>query len=121
MRFLSSRHPRESVVEDNLRRAVAAFVEGGQLCFSIKLGQGQDFALGPFLDPDNPIAPFKEKMIWVSRTVLDDALALPRFSELSIAEDTISRPLHGCATPRPAARCTASPVSSISVLKRHRV
>lgn len=84
-----SLYTREPMVEDNLRRAVGAFIGGGQLCFSIKLGQELDFAIGPFLDPDNPIAPFKEKMIWVSRAVLNDVLALPRFSELSIAEDTM--------------------------------
>jgi hypothetical protein len=84
-----SLYTRDSVVEDNLRRAVAAFIDGRQRCFSIKLGQERDFAIGPFLDPENPIAPFKEKMIWVSRAVLDDVLALPRFSELSIAEDTV--------------------------------
>jgi hypothetical protein len=84
-----SLYTRDPVVEDNLRRAVAAFIECDQHCFSIKLGQERDFAIAPFLDADHPIAPFKEKMIWVSRTVLDDVLALPRFSELSIAEDTV--------------------------------
>ncbi|MDP2800730.1 MAG: hypothetical protein Q8O26_02505 [Phreatobacter sp.] len=79
----------DTLVEDNLRRAVAAFVDGGQHCFSIKLGQERDFVIGPFLDTENPIAPFKEKMIWVSRAVLDDVLALPHFSDLSIAEDTV--------------------------------
>ena len=79
----------DPVVEDNLRSAVAAFIEGDQICFSIKLGQEREFSIGPFLDLDNPIAPFKEKMIWVNRAVLDDVLALPGFSELSIAEDAV--------------------------------
>lgn len=76
-------------VEDNLRAAVGTFLERRDRCYSIKLGPETDLAIGPFLDPDGPIAPFKEKMIWASRAVLDEVLALPRFAELSIAEDTV--------------------------------
>ena len=33
--------------------------------------------------------PFKEKMLWVSREVLDEALQMPRFTELSVGEDAV--------------------------------
>lgn len=79
----------DPTVEDNLRRAVARFLTGRYRAFSIKLGQERDLAFRRFVDPDGPIAPFKEKMIWVRRDVLDDVLALPRFAELSIAEDSV--------------------------------
>lgn len=80
---------RDPQVEANLRRAAGEFLARGDRCYSIKLGQGRDFAIGAFLDPEGPIAPFKEKMIWVNRAVLDEVLAQPRFAELSIAEDSV--------------------------------
>jgi hypothetical protein len=79
----------DAAVEENLCRAVRLFLDGGYRSFSIKLGQGREFAVGPFIDPQGPIAPFKEKMIWASPAVLDEALALPGFRDLSIAEDTV--------------------------------
>lgn len=78
-----------ATVEQNLRSAAKTFIEGRFRAFSIRLGPSTDLVYGPFIDPDGPIAPFKEKMIWASRAVVDEALALPRFDELAIAEDTV--------------------------------
>jgi hypothetical protein len=91
-------------VEDNLRSAVGSFLERRDQCYSVKLGSRTDLAFEPFLDPDGPIAPFKEKMIWASRDVLDSVLALPRFDELSIAEDTVITALAWKSDPE---RCRA--------------
>jgi hypothetical protein len=76
-------------VDENLRRAARRFIAEEHRAYSIKLGTEETLAFGPFVDLDGPIMPFKEKMMWVSRPVLDAALALPRFAELSIGEDAV--------------------------------
>ncbi len=43
----------------------------------------------PFIDPNGPIMPFKEKMIWVSRAVMEEALAFPAFATLAVGEDVV--------------------------------
>lgn len=84
-----SRYRAAPDIDDNLRRAAAEFLGTNARAFSIKLGQGRDLTYAPFIDPAGPIAPFKEKMLWVSRSVVNDALAQPRFSEISIGEDAV--------------------------------
>lgn len=79
----------DPVVDANLRRAARRFIAGGHRAYSMKLGPGRDFVTWPFVDPAGPIMPFKEKMLWVSRAVLDAVLAMPRFSEISIGEDAV--------------------------------
>ncbi len=84
----------------NLRRAAQTFLERGHRAYSIKLGPEETLRIGPFVDPDGPIMPFKEKMMWVSRPVLDAVLAQPRFAELSIGEDAVVAALAWLAEPR---------------------
>jgi hypothetical protein len=79
----------DETVDANLCAAAQAFLEGGHRAQSIKLGDATTLAFTPFLDPAGPIMPFKEKMLWASRPVLDAVLALPRFPELSIGEDAV--------------------------------
>jgi hypothetical protein len=79
-------HP---AVEANLRRAARDFIGRGHRAYSIKLGNGYDLAYAPFVDPAGPVMPFKEKMLWVSRAVAEEVVALPRFAELSIGEDAV--------------------------------
>jgi hypothetical protein len=79
-------HP---VVDANIRRAARTFIERGHRAYSIKLGATHELAFRPFVDPAGPIMPFKEKMLWVSREVLDEVLETPRFAELSIGEDAV--------------------------------
>jgi hypothetical protein len=79
-------HP---VVDRNLRTAARNFIERGHRAYSIKLGAGTELSYAPFVDLDGPIMPFKEKMLWVSRAALDEVLAVPRFTELSIGEDAV--------------------------------
>ncbi len=79
----------DPTVDENLRAAARAFLEGGHRAHSVKLGDNTTLSFAPFLDPAGPIMPFKEKMLWVSRPVLDAVLALPRFPELSIGEDAV--------------------------------
>lgn len=79
-------HP---VVDRNLAQAAQHFLDQGDRAYSIKLGPDQKLAYGPFVDPYGPIMPFKEKMLWVSRAVLDEVLAIPRFPELSVGEDAV--------------------------------
>lgn len=76
-------------VDLNLRRAARRFVDEGHRAYSIKLGTADVLSFGPFVTPPAAIMPFKEKMLWVSREVLDEILALPRFAELSIGEDAV--------------------------------
>ena len=89
-------------VDANLRQAAQDFLARGDRAYSIKLGQGRALEYWPFIDPDGPIMPFKEKMLWVSRAVMDEALAFPRFAELSVGEDVV---LSALAWRGDAARC----------------
>jgi hypothetical protein len=79
----------DAAVDANLRAAARHFIAGGHRAYSIKLGDSRALAYVPFVDPDGPIMPFKEKMMWVSRPVLDEVLRTPRFTELSIGEDAV--------------------------------
>jgi hypothetical protein len=76
-------------VDRNLREAAGTFIARDHRAYSIKLGSHAALDYKPFVDLASPIMPFKEKMLWVSRQVLEEALALPRFSELSIGEDAV--------------------------------
>jgi hypothetical protein len=40
--------------------------------------------------------PFKEKMLWVSRAVMEEALAFPAFATLSVGEDVVLAALAWC-------------------------
>jgi hypothetical protein len=84
-----SRYRAAPDIDANLARAANDFLGSEARAFSIKLGQGRDLGYDRFVDPAGPIAPFKEKMLWVSRAVLDEALATPHFAELSIGEDAV--------------------------------
>jgi len=84
-----SRYRADPVVDENLRTAARDFLEHGGRAFSIKLGGGRTLEYWPFIDRDGPIMPFKEKMLWVSRAVMEEALACPRFAELSVGEDVV--------------------------------
>jgi hypothetical protein len=79
----------DPIVDENIRRAARAFIERGHRAYSIKLGSSYELDYQPFVNLDGPIMPFKEKMLWVSRPVLDAVLATPRFAELSIGEDAV--------------------------------
>ncbi len=87
-------------VDANLRNAAQSFLAQGHRAYSIKLGLGRELAYGPFLNPEDPIMPFKEKMMWVSPAVLDAVLDLPRFSELSIGEDAVIAAVAWLADPQ---------------------
>ena len=76
-------------VDANIRRAARTFIECGHRAYSIKLGASYELDYQPFVDLAGPIMPFKEKMLWASRQVLDEVLKTPRFSELSIGEDAV--------------------------------
>ena len=92
----------DPVVDANLRQAARDFLAHEDRAYSIKLGQNRDLEYWPFIDTDGPIMPFKEKMMWASRAVLDEVLALPRFAELSIGEDVV---ISAVAWRGGAARC----------------
>jgi hypothetical protein len=79
-------HP---AVDANIARAACNFVARGHRAYSIKLGTSYALEYQPFVDLAGPIMPFKEKMLWVSREVLDQVLVTPRFRELSIGEDAV--------------------------------
>ena len=79
----------DPVIDENLRQAARDFLVHEDRAYSIKLGQNKALEYAPFIDPEGPIMPFKEKMQWASRAVLDEVLALPRFAELSIGEDVV--------------------------------
>lgn len=79
----------EPVVDVNLRAAARCFLEQGDRAYSIKLGQSLGLEYWPFIDPKGPIMPFKEKMLWVSRGVMEEALAFPKFADLSVGEDVV--------------------------------
>lgn len=76
-------------IDDNLRQTARDFLNNDHRAYSIKLGQGRTVRYCPFVDNNGPIMPFKEKMLWVSRAVMDEALAFPRFAELSVGEDAV--------------------------------
>lgn len=76
-------------IDENLRRAARAFLANDARAFSIKLGPGRTLEFWPFVDPAGPVMPFKEKMMWVSRAVVTEALALPAFAGLQVGEDAV--------------------------------
>jgi hypothetical protein len=79
----------DPAVDANVRGAARNLIERGHRAYSIKLGGSYELAYRPFVNLADPIMPFKEKMLWVSRQVLDEVLELPRFIELSIGEDAV--------------------------------
>jgi hypothetical protein len=79
----------DAVVDANLRQAARDFLDRGDRAFSIKLGPARKLEYAPFIDPAGPIMPFKEKMLWVSRAVMEEALAWPAFADLDIGEDVV--------------------------------
>jgi len=79
----------EPVVDENLRQAARQFLDRGDRAYSIKLGQSRRLEFWPFIDPDGAIMPFKEKMMWVSRAVMEEALAFAPFATLSVGEDAV--------------------------------
>ena len=95
-----SRYRADAASDENLRDAATTFLARGDLAYSIKLGTGRALEFWPFVDPAGPIMPFKEKMLWVARPVLEEALALPRFAELSIGEDAVIAALAWRAGPQ---------------------
>lgn len=97
-----SRYRADPAVDDNLRTVARRFLEQGDRAYSIKLGNGRAVEFWPFIDSQGPIMPFKEKMLWVSRAVLDEALAFPAFATLSVGEDVV---LSAIAWRGDAARC----------------
>lgn len=92
----------EMQVDTNLAEAARLFLAQGDRAYSIKLGQSKTLEYRPFIDPAGPIMPFKEKMLWVSRQVMDEALAFPALATLSVGEDAV---LAGIAWKGGAARC----------------
>lgn len=79
----------DPVIDANLRAAARGFLDRGDRAYSMKLGQSHHLEFWPFVDPHGPVMPFKEKMIWVSRAVMDEALAFPGFAKLSVGEDVV--------------------------------
>ncbi|MGL5447186.1 MAG: hypothetical protein ACRDBL_07755 [Rhabdaerophilum sp.] len=79
----------EPVVDDNLRAAARCFLDHADRAYSIKLGQSRSLEYWPFIDHRGPIMPFKEKMLWVSRGVMEEALAFEEFATLSVGEDVV--------------------------------
>jgi hypothetical protein len=94
----------DAIVDGNLRRAARNFIDCGHRAYSIKLGTSRELEYQPFVNPAGPIMPFKEKMLWTSRAVLDEVLAFPRFAELSIGEDVVIAAVAWLADP---GRCFA--------------
>jgi hypothetical protein len=92
----------EPRVDANLVEAARDFLHHGDRAYSIKLGQGRDLEYWPFIDAAGPVMPFKEKMLWVSRAVMEEALAFPAFAKLSVGEDVV---LAALAWRGDAARC----------------
>jgi hypothetical protein len=76
-------------IDANLRQAARDFLDRGDRAFSIKLGPARKLEYAPFIDPAGPIMPFKEKMLWVSRPVMEEALAWPAFADLDVGEDVV--------------------------------
>ena len=90
----------DPAVDRNLQLAARRFIDEGYRAYSIKLGDHRELEYVPFLHTVDPIMPFKEKMLWVSRPVLDDVLAQPRFRELSIGEDAVIAALAWLSAPQ---------------------
>lgn len=76
-------------IDANLRQAAHDFIGRDARAFSIKLGPARTLDYWPFIDPEGPIMPFKEKMLWLSRGVMEEALAWPRFADLDVGEDVV--------------------------------
>ncbi len=76
-------------IDANLRQAAHDFLARDARAFSIKLGMARTLEYWPFVDPAGPIMPFKEKMLWLSRSVMQEALAWPRFADLDVGEDVV--------------------------------
>ena len=76
-------------IDANLRQAARDFLDRGDRAFSNKLGPARKLEYAPFIDPAGPIMPFKEKMLWVSRPVMEEALAWPAFADLDVGEDVV--------------------------------
>jgi hypothetical protein len=79
----------DPVVDANISRAARDFIDRNHRAYSIKLGSHYELDFKPFVELSGPIMPFKEKMLWVSRRVLEQVLRVPRFTELSIGEDAV--------------------------------
>jgi hypothetical protein len=76
-------------IDANLRQSARDFIDRGDRAFSIKLGPARKLEYAPFIDPAGPIMPFKEKMLWVSRAVMEEALVWPAFADLDVGEDVV--------------------------------
>ncbi|MGL4438793.1 MAG: hypothetical protein ACRCUE_05940 [Bosea sp. (in: a-proteobacteria)] len=76
-------------IDANIRQATSDFLAHDARAFSIKLGPSRALEYWPFIDPAGPIMPFKEKMLWLSRSVMEEALAWPRFADLDVGEDAV--------------------------------
>lgn len=79
----------EPVVDANLAQAARDFLDQDHRAYSIKLGPSRTLEYWPFVNSEGPIMPFKEKMLWVSHPVMEEALAFPEFAELSVGEDVV--------------------------------
>lgn len=79
----------EPEVDANLAQAARNFLDKGDRAYSIKLGQSRTLEYWPFINAEGPVMPFKEKMLWLSRPVLEEALAFEAFSTLSVGEDAV--------------------------------
>jgi hypothetical protein len=79
----------DPLVDRNLRTAAGNFIDRRHRAYSIKLGARYELEYQPFIDLAGPIMPFKEKMLWASRPVLEEVVSHPRFAELSIGEDAV--------------------------------
>ena len=63
----------EPQVDANLLQAARDFISNRDRAFSIKLGQSRALEYWPFINVEGPVMPFKEKMLWVSKEVMDEA------------------------------------------------
>ncbi|MCU0884299.1 MAG: hypothetical protein MUC44_05010 [Beijerinckiaceae bacterium] len=84
-----SRYRAAPDIDANLRQAAHDFLDGEARAFSIKLGQARTLEYTPFVDPEGPIMPFKEKMLWLNRSVMEQALDWPAFATLDVGEDAV--------------------------------
>lgn len=75
--------------DENLRQSAQQFLHQDARCYSIKLGTNDVLEYAPFIDLSGPIMPFKEKMIWVSKAVMDEALSFPALPTLEVGEDVV--------------------------------
>ncbi|MDB5592675.1 hypothetical protein [Enterovirga sp.] len=86
-------------IDLNLRRAARRFLDQRHRAYSVKLGAARALDFQPFVAGASPIMPFKEKMLWLRRDVLEEVLHLPGFAELSIGEDAVIAALAWRADP----------------------